>query len=83
MTPKVLPLFPDIDTSFMARGACKGKGELFFPPAGGDVKSEARAICRGCPVLVPCGAYADATDPEGVWAGLSQKERRRARKGRA
>lgn len=85
MTPKVLPLYPDIDTSFMAAAACKGKADLFVPGivAGGGANPEARVICQGCPVLAPCGAYADATDPEGVWAGLSQKERRRAKRGGA
>lgn len=83
MSAHVNPIASDLPTDWMARGACKGKADLFVPGtvAGGWVNPEARAICRGCPVRVPCGSYADATDPEGVWAGLSQRERRRAKRG--
>lgn len=73
---------PELDTSWMADGACRGKTALFFPNGGGEVSTEVRAVCASCPVRRPCGDYADATDPEGVWAGLSQRERRRAKQGR-
>lgn len=65
----------------MQHGACKGKGDLFVPgTSAGVVLHEVRAICASCPVRVPCGDYADVMDPAGVWGGLSQRERQRAKK---
>lgn len=50
---------------------------VFFPTQGDDVQ-QAKAICRGCPVLVECRTYA-LTYPslQGVWAALSEQERER------
>lgn len=72
-------------TSWMRRGACRGKVDLFFPAAGsGTISDEARAVCREqCPVLRQCEAYAEEYNPVGLWAGLTDRERRRARRGGA
>lgn len=55
--------------------------ELFFPDKGqpGD---EAKAICRSCPVLAQCRLYA-LNSPialDGIWGGMSAKERRDRRR---
>jgi WhiB family transcriptional regulator, redox-sensing transcriptional regulator len=50
---------------------------VFFPTQGDDV-GQAKAICRGCPVLAECREYA-LTYPslQGVWAAMSEQERER------
>jgi WhiB family redox-sensing transcriptional regulator len=54
--------------------------EAFFPEKGGSTK-EAKRICMACPVRVPCLDYALAHDERfGIWGGLSERERRHAKK---
>jgi WhiB family transcriptional regulator, redox-sensing transcriptional regulator len=57
--------------------------EAWFPEKG-EAAEQAKAICAACPVLAPCRAYALAR-PElrGIWAGLSERERRAIRRGAA
>lgn len=65
------------------RGACRDlDSEWFFHPEGerGSARirreAKAKAICRCCPVLAQCRAYAlTAREPYGVWGGLSHAER--------
>jgi len=53
--------------------------ELWFPDKGGSTRP-AKRICRDCPVLAECRDYALARgDLDGVWGGLSERERRRLR----
>lgn len=54
---------------------------LFFPTQGDDVE-QAKALCRGCPVLADCRSFA-LTYPslQGVWAALSERERHAQRQG--
>ncbi len=72
MPPNVAPN-PSIPADFMARGACKGKQDLFFPPSGGFPGAEAAAVCAGCPVNRACDDYADATNARGFWAGRQRR----------
>lgn len=53
---------------------------LFFPERGENA-DQAKAICAGCPVQPECRQYAlDAPGTlQGIWGGLSVKERRRWR----
>lgn len=67
---------------WMGSARCKkAPTSLFFPERGDDVRP-AKQICAGCPVLEQCRAYALAAPLElqGVWGGLSQKERRESRR---
>ena len=51
--------------------------EAWFPEKGGNNR-RAKAICAGCPVLAECREYA-LTHPErldGIWGGLSERDRR-------
>jgi WhiB family redox-sensing transcriptional regulator len=51
--------------------------EVFFPERGGS-PAAAKAVCRVCPVRVPCLAFALAAgEVFGVWGGLTGRERRR------
>jgi WhiB family transcriptional regulator, redox-sensing transcriptional regulator len=53
--------------------------EAWFPEPGGSAPL-AKAICRICPVQVPCLAYAlDHPELRGIWGGLSERERRALR----
>src|SRR6266540_2717235 len=70
------------------RGACtENTAELFFDSGGlagraaRKRQEQAKAICRLCPILFACRAYARA-DPtlEGIWGGETQDERRTARR---
>jgi WhiB family redox-sensing transcriptional regulator len=55
--------------------------EAFFPEKGGSTR-EAKRICSGCEVRAECLEYALAHDERfGIWGGLSERERRRLRRG--
>jgi WhiB family redox-sensing transcriptional regulator len=64
--------------------ACRGMdSSVFFSPPGerGAPRREreeaARAICRTCPVSVPCGRFArESQQYYGVWGGRTEGERR-------
>jgi WhiB family redox-sensing transcriptional regulator len=65
-------------------GACTEQtAGLFFDDGRGSTARHqaAKAICRLCPILFACRAYARA-DPtlEGIWGGETQDERRLARR---
>lgn len=64
------------------RAACKDEDpELFFPvgtsgPALLQI-TEAKAVCRRCPVVAECLTWAIATgQDDGIWGGMSEDERR-------
>ncbi|MFC9875885.1 WhiB family transcriptional regulator [Nocardia salmonicida] len=61
--------------------------ELFFPSTEerlGSVRTQvllAKKICRACPVLTPCRAYAlEAGETHGIWGGMTALERGRHRR---
>ncbi|WNG90228.1 WhiB family transcriptional regulator [Mycobacterium sp. ITM-2016-00317] len=55
--------------------------EAFFPEKGGSTR-EAKRICQGCEVKDACLEYALANDERfGIWGGLSERERRRLKRG--
>lgn len=55
--------------------------DIFFPSKGGSAL-DAKAICRACPVLEQCQAYAlEHREKFGVWGGLSEHDRRDKRTG--
>ena len=65
------------------RGSCRGVGgAAFFVPDGERRtdqalrESQAKAVCRLCPVIQQCRHYARAVGEDvGVWGGLSAGER--------
>ncbi len=68
------------------RAACRDEDpELFFPigdtgPAVRQIE-EAKVVCRSCTVADACLRWAMETGQEaGVWGGLSEDERRLARR---
>ncbi len=51
--------------------------ELHFP-AKGDSNRPAKLVCQGCPVIAECADYAlDNAVSDGVWGGLSTRDRER------
>lgn len=55
--------------------------EAFFPEKGGSTR-EAKRVCMLCEVRVQCLDYAlDNDERFGIWGGLSERERRRVKKG--
>lgn len=76
-------------TAWMDLGACReAEPELFFPiSSAGPARSQvvaAKAVCARCLVREECLRYAlDTAQDHGVWGGLSEEERRAARRGRS
>lgn len=56
-------------------------GDVFFPEVGGSPRL-AQMICRDCPVKAQCLNYAlERNEPFGIWGGLTQRERRKVKRG--
>ncbi len=87
--PKLSLIVTDFDTMFdtieeqwQERALCaQTDPEAFFPEKGGSTR-EAKRICLGCEVRDECLEYALAHDERfGIWGGLSERERRRLKRG--
>lgn len=67
------------------RAACVGEDfELFFPigstgPALLQIE-DAKAVCRRCPVIRECLAWAFEHNMQGVWGGMSEEDRLRLKR---
>lgn len=74
------------ELDWRARAACRDVDpELFFPTAAAGLalaaeEGRALTVCAGCPVLAACRTWAIAEQPHGVAGGLTEDERRRARR---
>lgn len=64
--------------AWQLNAACRGQPTDLFFPSRGESNDEAKAICRQCPVTSQCLAQALELGEMGVWAGLSERARRRA-----
>ncbi|MCX2934227.1 WhiB family transcriptional regulator [Mycobacterium sp. CVI_P3] len=75
------PEIPEED-QWQERALCaQTDPEAFFPEKGGSTR-EAKRICLGCEVRDACLDYALAHDERfGIWGGLSERERRRLKRG--
>ena len=55
--------------------------EAFFPEKGGSTR-DAKKICASCEVRAECLEWALENDERfGIWGGLSERERRKLRRG--
>jgi WhiB family redox-sensing transcriptional regulator len=63
------------------RAACKGADVALFFPNTGESVAEARAVCTRCPMKAECLEFALGCGPllRGVWAGTTERTRRRLR----
>jgi WhiB family redox-sensing transcriptional regulator len=70
------------ETEWQDRALCaQTDPEAFFPDKGGSTR-DAKNICLGCEVRAECLQYAVDNDERfGIWGGLSERERRRFRRG--
>ncbi|MCV7136455.1 WhiB family transcriptional regulator [Mycobacterium hodleri] len=70
------------DEDWYERALCpQTDPDAFFPEKGGSTK-EAKKICLGCPVKQQCLQWAlDHDERFGIWGGLSERERRRLKRG--
>lgn len=77
----LIGLTPD-DPQWQEKALCaQTDPEAFFPEKGGSTR-EAKRICLGCEVKDACLDYALANDERfGIWGGLSERERRRLKRG--
>ncbi|GGL08611.1 hypothetical protein GCM10011588_23710 [Nocardia jinanensis] len=75
-------MFGSIEEQWQERALCaETDPEAFFPEKGGSTR-EAKRICLGCEVRDECLEYALAHDERfGIWGGLSERERRRLKRG--
>lgn len=75
-------MFDSIEEQWQERALCaQTDPEAFFPEKGGSTW-EAKRICMGCEVRDECLEYALAHDERfGIWGGLSERERRRLKRG--
>ena len=73
------------DHGWRQRAVCaRTDPEAFFPSPGTDGAAArmARRVCRGCPVRVACLRFAlDHDERDGIWGGLSERQRHRLRRG--
>lgn len=69
---------------WQASAACAGVDPDLFFPERGESTAAAKAVCRICPVRLVCLEHALAEgERQGVWGGMSERERRRLRRHRA
>ena len=68
-----------------ADAACREHPEINFFPERGESTVRAKAVCRSCLVAGECRNWAMAQGPTlaGIWAGTTDRERRRLRAGAA
>lgn len=64
---------------------CRDKDpEMFFPVGTGAPAqlqtAAAKSVCRGCPVVPECLDTAMRGEDWGVWGGMSEQERRAAKR---
>ncbi|NKZ15459.1 WhiB family transcriptional regulator [Mycolicibacterium septicum DSM 44393] len=83
LVPEHIDVDPETeDDQWQERALCaQTDPEAFFPEKGGSTR-EAKRICLGCEVKDACLEYALAHDERfGIWGGLSERERRRLKRG--
>jgi WhiB family redox-sensing transcriptional regulator len=86
VAPSAIPALPAMltpeDDLWQEKALCaQTDPEAFFPEKGGSTR-EAKRICQGCEVRDACLDYALANDERfGIWGGLSERERRRLKRG--
>lgn len=66
------------ENTWRNRGACNGLDPAVFFPDSEENAEEAKSICSECVVRLSCLEHALVVrERDGVWGGLTEKERRR------
>lgn len=69
------------DQDWRAYGLCSQSDPDLWFAVGAMEHKAAKTICRKCPVRAQCLSYAmDEPVDHGIWGGLTERERRRARR---
>ena len=73
----------DEPPNWQLRANCRGLDPSMFFTRRGDFHADqsAKAVCRACPVKAEC-LELGMTEREGIWGGLSARERRVLRRRR-
>ena len=72
-----------LDQNWRAEGLCAAKDPDIWFSVGAVEHKYAKTICRQCPVQAECLRYAmEAPVEHGIWGGMTERERRRARRKR-
>ncbi len=83
LTPSALVAVADlVPGRWVSRAACNPMtGDLFFREEKHEpVPTEAKRLCRMCPVREQCGEHALVTgEVEGMWGGMTEGARKRIR----
>lgn len=71
------------ESNWKQQALCTAVSADTFFPQKGQSASDAKAICRQCPVKDPCLEYAlEIGEGYGVWGGVGARERRAMAKAR-
>lgn len=55
--------------------------DVFFPETGRNVDAQTAAnLCRDCPILLPCLAWAVEHEKHGIWGGTTPDQRKALRR---
>lgn len=65
---------------WMAKGTCTSMDPHLFYPSNGMVVVSVSLACQRCPVRDQCYMHALRHEDYGIWAGTSERERRKLRK---
>ena len=77
------PAASPADDAWRLQALCAETDPEAFFPGKGESSREAKRVCGECAVRAECLLYALTHDVGfGIWGGLSEKERRRLRRGR-
>lgn len=69
--------------TFLSNGACVGSTDpTLFDDEDPTKTVIAKAICRQCPVKQQCAEWGIANEPSGVWGGMDEADRVKARRGK-
>jgi WhiB family transcriptional regulator, redox-sensing transcriptional regulator len=67
-----------MNATWRQRAACRGLDPDIFYPVSDDDAWAAKVVCDACPVRQTCLEHSlTVREREGVWGGLTERERRR------
>ena len=68
--------------TFLSDGKCVGADPTLFDDEDAQKTIVAKQICAGCPVKKQCAQWGIENEDSGIWGGLDDKDRRKARRGK-
>ena len=68
--------------TFLSDGDCVGTDPTLFDDEDYRKTIAAKKICSECPVLKQCAAWGIENEDAGIWGGLDDKDRAKARRGK-